>query len=343
MRQNAKDWRIGRVIRVVIVFFAVVIAGTFMSRFANSALTPRVETMYASSGTVSRDVLQDVTVESDKKTPVYVYQGFPVQEVYVYEGKQIVRGDSLMSVDVDDVRSAYLEKKLERKNLKDQYWYTWGDERAVMDDTIAAVDEQLAYLEKLIDDGGMIYSDIDGIVSETRVVVGNKTTEEAAFVIMEKSDEYTIKMSVTEEQKRYIEKGDSVLVHMDETNVSTEVSAVYNDPSNAMYYIVEAVIPGDVFSVGDSVLVDISHKSEKYECVVPVSAIHEDAVGPYVLVEESKDTLLGTELVAKKVYVTVGDTNNYEIGLKKSSLSKNDKVIVSSDKKVGAGDTVRER
>ena len=60
MRQNAKDWRIGRVIRVVIVFFAVVIAGTFMSRFANSALTPRVETMYASSGTVSRDVLQDV-------------------------------------------------------------------------------------------------------------------------------------------------------------------------------------------------------------------------------------------------------------------------------------------
>ena len=53
--------------------------------------------------------------------------------------------------------------------------------------------------------------------------------------------------------------------------------------------------------------------------------------------------ILGTELVAAKVYVTVGDTNNYEVGIKKSSLTGDDRIIASSDKKIEAGDTGREK
>ena len=121
---------------------AVVIAGTFMSRFASSVLTPRVETEYAVSGTVSTEILQDVVIDGDKKTPVYVYPGLLAQEIYVSAGKKIEQGDPLMRVDVAAVRSEYLEKKLEQKKLKEQYWYTWGDEMAVMDDKIAVVDDR---------------------------------------------------------------------------------------------------------------------------------------------------------------------------------------------------------
>ena len=293
-------------VKAVGIFMAVVIAGTFMSRFASSALTPRVETEYAVSGTVSTEILQDVVIDGDKKTPVYVYPGLLAQEIYVSVGKKIEQGDPLMRVDVAAVRSEYLEKKLEQKKLKEQYWYTWGDEMAVMDDKIAVVDEQISYLGKLMDDNGVVCSELNGLISESRVGIGNKTTEEAAFVITEKSDSYTIKMSVTEEQRRYIEKGDKVTVQMDDSGV-------------------------------------ISHQSEKYGSVVSMSAIHADVSGSYVLVERPKDTLLGTEYVAEKVYVTVGDTNNYDAGLKKSPFTGDDKIIVSSDKKVEAGDTVREK
>lgn len=129
---------------------------------------------------------------------------------------------------------------------------------------------------------------------------------------------------------------------MDDSGVNTEVSAVYSNVENGQGYIVEAVVPGDTFDVGDSVLAEISHQSEKYGSVVSMSAIHADVSGSYVLVERPKDTLLGTEYVAEKVYVTVGDTNNYDAGLKKSPFTGDDKIIVSSDKKVEAGDTVRE-
>lgn len=332
-----------KIVRIIIIFLVIVIAGTVMSRFASNTLTPKVEIMYASSGSISRDVVQDVMIESDSRTPVYSYPDLLVQAIYVHTGSYVKKGDKLMKIKAEELSSTYLTKKLERKNLKEQYVYAWGDERALVEANIADVDRQLNYLEKLTANEGVIYSEVEGLVSEIRVDVGSRTTEEATFVVMESSDEYTVRIPVTSEQKSYIEKGDKVILHINDTSVNTEVTAVYSDATNEQGHIVETVISGELVNVGDSVLADISHQSEKYDFVVPVSAIYADVVGSYVLVERSKDTILGTELVAAKVYVTVGDTNNYEVGIKKSSLTGDDRIIASSDKKIEAGDTVREK
>lgn len=332
-----------RIVRIIIIFLVIVVAGTVMSRFASSTLTPKVEIMYASSGSISRDVVQDVMIEGDSRAPVYSYPDLMVQAIYVHTGSYVKKGDRLMKIEAGELSSIYLTKKLERKNLKEQYVYAWGDERALVEENIADVDRQLNYLEKLTTNEGVIYSEVEGLISEVRVDVGSRTTEEAAFVVMESSDEYTVRIPVTSEQKRYIEKGDKVILHINDTSVNTEVTAVYSDTTNEQGYIVETVISGELVNVGDSVLADISHQSEKYDFIVPVFAIYADVVGSYVLVERSKDTILGTELVAAKVYVTVGDTNNYEVGIKKSSLTGDDRIIASSDKKIEAGDTVREK
>ena len=332
-----------KIVRIIIIFLVIVIAGTVMSRFASNTLTPKVEIMYASSGSISRDVVQDVMIESDSRTPVYSYPDLLVQSIYVHTGSYVKKGDKLMKIKAEELSSTYLTKKLERKNLKEQYVYACGDERALVEANIADVDRQLNYLEKLTANEGVIYSEVEGLVSEIRVDVGSRTTEEAAFVVMESSDEYTVRIPVTSEQKSYIEKGDKVILHINDTSVNTEVTAVYSDATNEQGHIVETVISGELVNVGDSVLADISHQSEKYDFVVPVSAIYADVVGSYELVERSKDTILGTELVAAKVYVTVGDTNNYEVGIKKSSLTGDDRIIASSDKKIEAGDTVREK
>lgn len=254
-----------RIVRIVAVFLAVVFAGTVMARWAATALTPRVEVMYGASGTISRDVLREVVVESDKKTPVYVYPELMVSEIYVSSGKQVSKGDRLLRVDPHEAGSLYLEKKLERKNLMDGYWYTWGDERNVMDDKLADIDADILRLETLMENDGLICSEFDGVISELRLEVGRRTTDEAAIVVMEKADEYTLRMSVTEGEKQYIETGDRVTVQIDDRKVNTEVSALYKNGANDQCYVVEAVISGDVFNVGDSVLTDISHQSDKYD------------------------------------------------------------------------------
>ena len=144
-----------KIVRIIIIFLVIVIAGTVMSRFASNTLTPKVEIMYASSGSISRDVVQDVMIESDSRTPVYSYPDLLVQAIYVHTGSYVKKGDKLMKIKAEELSSTYLTKKLERKNLKEQYVYAWGDERALVEANIADVDRQLNYLEKLADGFGL--------------------------------------------------------------------------------------------------------------------------------------------------------------------------------------------
>ena len=165
-----------KIVRIIIIFLVIVIAGTVMSRFASNTLTPKVEIMYASSGSISRDVVQDVMIESDSRTPVYSYPDLLVQAIYVHTGSYVKKGDKLMKIKAEELSSTYLTKKIERKNLKEQYVYAWGDERALVEANIADVDRQLNYLEKLTANEGVIYSEVEGLVSEIRVDVGIYST-----------------------------------------------------------------------------------------------------------------------------------------------------------------------
>ena len=77
-----------RIVRIIIIFLVIVVAGTVMSRFASSTLTPKVEIMYASSGSISRDVVQDVMIEGDSRAPVYSYPDLMVQAIYVHKERR---------------------------------------------------------------------------------------------------------------------------------------------------------------------------------------------------------------------------------------------------------------
>ena len=95
--------------------------------------------------------------------------------------------------------------------------------------------------------------------------------------------------------------------------------------------------------MGDSVLVNITHVSEKYDFIVPISAVHSDALSSYVLVLKEKETMLGTELVASKVLIKAGASNTEYVGIKSDGLSDKDKIIINSNKHIDAGNIVREK
>ena len=95
--------------------------------------------------------------------------------------------------------------------------------------------------------------------------------------------------------------------------------------------------------MGDSVLVNITHTYEKYDFVVPISAVYSDVSSSYVLVLKEKETMLGTEMVASKVLIKVGASNTEYVGIKSDGLSDKDKIIINSNKHIDAGDVVREK
>lgn len=342
-KKERKKKNMSPVAKTVLIFFIVVFFGTVASRFTSSVLTPVVETEYVSSGTVDHDILVDAMISGDREVPVYVSPGIMVEEVYVSEGETVEKGDKLLRINNDALQKVYLDKKIERKRMKMSGGYASEDERQADELRIAAADEELTALETLVKQEGTVYASFGGMVSEVRQKTGSISTEEAALILTQEADTYTLKLSITEEEKEHIAVGDKATVQTGEASISAEILDVYEETANPQHYIAEVQVPGDTFHIGDSVLVDILHSSEKYDFIVPLSALHSNETGDYVLVAREKETFLGTELVAAKVQIKVGDADTEYAGVASDALSADDKVIISADKQIEAGDTVREK
>ena len=83
-------------------------------------------------------------------------------------------------------------------------------------------------------------------------------------------------------------------------------------------------------------------ESRMYDYCLPVSAIR---IGPngscYVLVTDVKKTILGETLYAKRIGIEIEDSDDSNCAFKSDALTYDMQVIIESDKKIEAGDTIR--
>ena len=80
--------------------------------------------------------------------------------------------------------------------------------------------------------------------------------------------------------------------------------------------------------------------SKTVKVCLPLSAIHEDTSGKYVLTVEERPGILGTEKVAVRIPVTVVDYNSEKAAVE-GALYLDSQVIISSKRPIGEGDRVR--
>ena len=86
----------------------------------------------------------------------------------------------------------------------------------------------------------------------------------------------------------------------------------------------------------------ISSKSKKYTTCVPLTALRQGAGDSYyVLVVTEKETVLGEELIAKKIDLNIEKRDGEYAAVTEGALGKNDKIIVDSNKIINDGDRVR--
>lgn len=323
--------------------FGVVVLGTVISRFTSSVLTPVVETEYASSGTIEHSIISDAVVTGSQEVPVYIPAGIRVEEICVTEGELVQEGDTLFRLNADELEETYLNKKIEHKSMKLQGSYPSEDARSLDELRIAKAEEELAYLEELVQKEGNVCAAFGGMVTEIRQQVGCAASDEAALVMGKEADQYTLKIHISDAEKNYVSTGDKATVQDGTVSATGTVTAIYKDTDGSGQYTVDVQVAGDSFQIGDSVLVNMVHTSNKYEYVIPLSAIRSDAASQYVLVAREKETLLGMELVAVKVQIKAETSNAEYAGADSDALSQKDKIIINSNKPLEAGDTVREK
>lgn len=192
--------------------------------------------------------------------------------------------------------------------------------------------------------GAAITAPVAGTVTSLAYKAGETTKpEETAAVIQVEGKGYTMTISVTNEQARKVQVGDTAELqnawYYDDVQVI--LTAIKPDPDKpGQNKLLEFNVTGSSIQAGQALNISVGQRSTDYELVVPNSAVREDNNGKFILIVESKSSPLGNRYIATRVDVEVlaSDDNNTAIS---AGLYGYEYVITTSTKPVEAGKQVR--
>lgn len=203
---------------------------------------------------------------------------------------------------------------------------------------------ELEKLQTLRDAEGKILAPTDGIVTRCNVQTGEKTTDTTAILLADLSQGCKFSGLATEDDSQYIGVGDKV-------TLQTVNGKVYQDLAVTTFstteeagggYLLTVQIPASNLSIGANVQLTFTKKSQPYTYCVPLSALRLDSRNqPYVLVVKESKSIMGEELQAQKVSVTVIEQNATMAALAEGTLGPKDQVIIESDRDIEHGSRVR--
>ena len=208
---------------------------------------------------------------------------------------------------------------------------------------IAEKKEEIAKLKER-SMGAAIKSPVAGTVTSLSYAAGETTKpEEAVAVIQVEGKGFTLSISVTNEQAKKVQVGDTAELqnawYYDD--VKAILKTIKPDPdSPGQKKLLVFDVTGSSIQDGQALNISVGQRSAEYELVVPNSAVREDNNGKFILIVESKSSPLGNRYIATRVDVEVlaSDDNNSAIS---AGLYGYEYVITTSTKPVEAGKQVR--
>lgn len=207
---------------------------------------------------------------------------------------------------------------------------------------IAFQRENLAKYQQLLQKEGIIYAKEDGVVTGISVSPGERTPDGACVLYADLSNPLQFEATLTKEEKKYVDLGDTIEVQFgNSSSIELQVDYLMPDETNTENYQLLCNLPDGKGTIGESGTMRAQRLSEKYNCCIPIEALHSENERYYIYVVEEKDTILGKELSANKRWVKVLDKNDKLAALEPGVVDEESKIIVSSDKELKDGDIVR--
>lgn len=211
----------------------------------------------------------------------------------------------------------------------------------------AGIERELTKLKELQMKEGKILSPIEGVISAVNVQVGGVTSGTADILIGDISAGMVLKAQFSEEEKEYVQTGASITVISDEMTENEKKAAgdlkIAAVQQNAeMGNVLEAsirILP-NTLPVGTSVGVQVETSKKQYSECVPLEALHqEEGDKYYIYTIDEKKTILGTEVIARRVDVNVLYKGNRYAAVR--GLGDGQDIILSSTKPISEGGRVK--
>lgn len=202
---------------------------------------------------------------------------------------------------------------------------------------------ELAKLQPILDGNGKVTSPKEGVVTSIFAENGGITSD-TIISIADKDSGYKFIGQIEASKRTSVKQGQSVDLKLNDGQYveKLKVEAISKSNENPDLLNITVVLPAGIGELDDMGEIIISSQSKKYSTCVPLAALRQGENNSYyVLVVSEKETVLGTEKVAKKYEVQIEKKDNEFAALKEGSFSRSEQIIVDSNKTVEDGDRVR--
>lgn len=208
---------------------------------------------------------------------------------------------------------------------------------------LADMQRKLSEYYALLRCDGKVTSVSGGTVTNILISTGGRTTDTAALLLTEDETPCQFRMTVTKEQKKYINIGDSVEVTFanDGTKLLLTVDYLTESTAGMGYYDLYMQLPQGVGQPGNVGSISQSVQGELRNCCIPIEALYGENGRYYVYLLKEKEGILGMELYVERMDVRVLDKNDRFAALEEGTLTGEDKIITYATEAVKRGDTVR--
>ncbi len=215
-------------------------------------------------------------------------------------------------------------------------------ELSKIEDSIAKKEEEIEKLKE-IEEELVIEAPVSGVIESISATEGKEVQANATVCVISMSENgYTMQTTVTAQQAARISVGDVGEVQWYYRGSSPEirVTSITMDPSSqGKNRIVTMSVEGENIQPGQSLTFTLGSKGQSYDCVVPNSAVREDANGKFVLIVTAKSTPLGNRYTAKRVDVEVLASDDTKSAI--SSTVQGEYVITTASTPISSGMQVR--
>ncbi len=204
-------------------------------------------------------------------------------------------------------------------------------------------------LKKLVATKGKITAPIDGTVSEITASEGASIAEGTVIAKIVTGDKsMKIISTVTADEAKQLKVGLEAELYSDRmwsagkvTDIRRAASTGGQTSGQTMYEVHIGINDGQGnFLIGDSVRVTIRQTSQRYNTIIPLSALREDADGKFVFVLEEQSGALGTKQIVRRIDVTVQESNASQAAVS-GAFSSWEKLVERGDRELKNGYRVR--
>ncbi len=242
------------------------------------------------------------------------------------------------------VESAKKSDDVTRQNnakAKEAVGYTVDSAQMEVD----TAEKNLQEAEELIVQDGKICAEEKGIFQNTAVAAGSVTTGSEFISIG--TGGLTFTAEVPKEAREKLAEGDTISIKIPgqqeiETAITQIISAEKQEEGTQEEAVfLKAALPEDTeISAGYASFLVSKDSEEEYQSILPLTAIRQDSHGYYCLGIRTTDSILGEEVRAERINITLLNQDDTQAAVE-GAIQSDTKIIVTSEKDVLAGDRVR--